>query len=369
VVQAGDSIDLGISSDIKIDQNAVSSDPASKLIVAAGVDRDVSPEEIITFFIKLKKAGIEYSTILTDDPEGAQEIIDDARETLIQPLFGEIDAEGTDRKGTINMTRSQIVTLGVDSGIYIITRDELNVGKSSLNKASTKQGTGISTDFGGPVNIFAEGDINVLESRVLTKFGGDVLAWSDYGNINAGRGSKTTVSASPPQRIWDETLQMYVTQPVAVAVGSGIRTLTYDPDGSEGPKEAPPAGDAYIIAPSGIIDAGEAGISAENLFLGAREVRNIQNIEVAGISVGVSLTPDTAGSIGALTGTGSLTDTSKLAEQVKGLGASRTDNDSQKMSEAFVPNWVKVMVIGFGDDDQQGDEQDGQDRDKDKKKQ
>jgi hypothetical protein len=370
LVQAGDSIDLGISSGIKADQNVVNTKPACKLMVIAGLDRDLSPDEITKFFADLKKAGSDYSSILADDPEGAQKIIDDTRQNIIEPFIGEQDAGDSATKGTINMTKSQIVTLGEDSGIYIISTDALNAGKTSFSSSSEKAGTGISTDFGGPVNIFTVNDINVLESRVMTKFGGDILAWSDKGSINAGRGSKTTVSASPPQRVWDDVLKMYVTQPVAVAVGSGIRTLTYDPDGADGAKQAPPAGDAYIFAPSGIIDAGEAGISAENLFLGAQEVRNIQNIEVAGISVGVTLTPDTSANLGALTGTSGLTDTAKLAEQAAGIGSSRADKDAKQFSETFVPKWVKVMVIGF-EDDGSGDGQDDEekrDNDKDEKK-
>jgi hypothetical protein len=130
--------------------------------------------------------------------------------------------------------------------------------------------------------------------------------------------------------------------------------LTYDPDGFLGPSEAPVAGDAYLFAPQGIIDAGEAGISAQNVILGATEVRNVQNIEVSGTSVGVPTGADSASSLGALAGAGSVTEASQLTQEGTALASARekTMQQGEALAKAFMPTWLKVEFVGFEEEDE-----------------
>src|SRR5208283_5023799 len=107
--------------------------------------------------------------------------------------------------GDIDMTSSQISTSIGQSNIYIIAAGNLNVGQSALPAAgTTNTKTGITTGGGGSINIYANeasGEaVNVNQSRIMTFYDGDITVWSDYGNINAGRGSSTAVSASPPRK-------------------------------------------------------------------------------------------------------------------------------------------------------------------------
>ena len=61
-------------------------------------------------------------------------------------------------------------------------------------------------------------------SRVMTTFGGDILAWSAKGDINAGRGSKTTVLFTPPKLVYDNVGNVEIS-PQVPSSGAGIATL------------------------------------------------------------------------------------------------------------------------------------------------
>jgi filamentous hemagglutinin len=39
----------------------------------------------------------------------------------------------------------------------------------------------------------------VAQSRVFTELGGDIVMWSTNGDLNAGKGKKTSLVTSPPQ--------------------------------------------------------------------------------------------------------------------------------------------------------------------------
>jgi hypothetical protein len=249
------------------------------------------------------------------------------------------------------MTTSQISTNSGKDNIYIIANGQLNVGKSTFfeNEADRAK-TGIFTAGGGAINIFVNGDANVNESRVMTFEGGDITAWSDSGNINAGRGSKEEVIASPPHAspIYDDNQNVigYSVRFTPPAVGSGIRAVTFDPDGAAGPLSAPPAGDIYLFAIRGIIDAGEAGIAGGRVILAATQVLNAGNISFTTGSIGVPSMATATTSIGTLSGTGSATQNSQLLSSASGLGAATAANASQ-MIDDIMTKWLDVKVIDF----------------------
>ena len=115
----------------------------------------------------------------------------------------------------------------------------------------------------------------------MTTFGGDIQIWSAEGDINAGRGSKTTVVYTPPRRIYDAWGNVSLS-PQVPSTGAGIATLNPIPE------VAP--GDIDLIAPLGTIDAGEAGIRVSgNVNVAALQVVNAANIQTQGQSSGIPL--------------------------------------------------------------------------------
>jgi filamentous hemagglutinin len=255
-----------------------------------------------------------------------------------------------DGSGNISMTSSQISTVGGKDDLFVLARSRVDVGKSTFDQNT--QGTGIFTAAGGGINAFSGGDFNVNESRVMTFMGGDITIWSDQGNINAGRGSKTTVSATPPKLIdmGGGNFQLVFQPP---AVGSGIRALTFDPDGGTGPLQAPPAGDIYLFAERGSIDAGEAGIAGNRLVLGAEQVLNAQNISFSAGSVGVPATSEGTVSIGALGGTSALAAGNSALEQNSAVSQALAKNLlATDLADDFIAKWLDVKVLSFDEDEQ-----------------
>ncbi|MGB5156434.1 MAG: filamentous hemagglutinin family protein [Desulfobacterales bacterium] len=360
IIQAGNNIDLGTSKGIQSignGENTALGTKGSDLIVAAGYTRDFLPAETENWFSELHKAVKDYSDLLSDsEMDEAKKMVEKARDTIIYPLLGNSNGE---KKGNINMLLSQISTGSEKDYISIISGGDINVGKSTFVSNAERESTGIYTAAGGAINIFSVGDVNVNESRIMTFGGGDITMWSDRGNVNAGRGSKTAINVSKATyiptyeyiTINGKTIQKVksitrIFKPPAV--GSGIRCLTYDPDGYEGPQTAPPIGDIYVAAPEGVIDAGEAGIAGRNVILGATQVLNAQNISFTGTGVGVPTSTESV-NLGSLTGAGALSEVSKLSEQMAGLASEKGEaaQRAEKMLDDFVAKWLDVKFIGF----------------------
>jgi filamentous hemagglutinin len=380
IVQAGGSIDLGTSLGIKTTGNArntgvLDSAKGSDLYVVAGSrsteDPDKialkSPDEIVKLIdgdkaknIKgLREYGVEYSTLKSQgDAAGAQQRIDEARAKLIDPFFGG-ETYKENSTGTINMTSSQISTNTGKDNIYVMARSQVNVGKTTmiLDKAIAAQkqsNTGIYTAKGGGINIFSGGDQNVNEARVMSFMGGNLTMWSDHGDINAGRGSKTAISASTPtlvpvgEKNPDGTYSQYQLVFNPPSVGSGIRTLTYSPNLGETPPES---GDIYIFAPEGKIDAGEAGIAGNKLVLGATQILNARFITSMVASVGVPSSTTTI-SLGSLAGANSMAGASQMAAQTSALGGSKDKLVKQtNVVDQFLSRLLDVKVINFDTDE------------------
>lgn len=138
---------------------------------------------------------------------------------------------------------------------------------------------GLVTQGGGDIQMYSQKSILLGLSRIMTTFGGDILAWSDTGDINAGRGSKTTVVFTPPRLVYDNYGNISLA-PVAPSTGAGIATLNPIPE--------VPSGDIDLIAPQGTIDAGEAGIRfSGDLNIVAPNIVNAANITGAGKTTGI----------------------------------------------------------------------------------
>ena len=187
---------------------------------------------------------------------------------------------------------------------------------------------GVLSNAGGAIRSVLAGNLNINQGKVITLQGGDILLFSSQGSIDAGRGAKTAVTAS------GET-------------GSGIQTLTSDPDGL-GPLTAPRPGNVYLFAPAGTIDAGEAGIrSSGNIVLNAQTVLNAPNISAGGTTAGVpqvqagSVASALASSAGAPTGSKAAEETAKAAGEAARKAAVAPPPPK--------PTILSVEVLGFGD--------------------
>ncbi|TFF02633.1 filamentous hemagglutinin N-terminal domain-containing protein [Pseudomonas sp. BCA14] len=190
---------------------------------------------------------------------------------------------------------------------------------------------GVITQGAGDIQLYAQGSILLGQSRIMTTFGGSILAWSDSGDINAGRGSKTTVLYTPPKRVYD-TWGNVTLSPNVPSSGAGIATLA--------PIAEVPAGDIDLLAPAGTIDAGEAGIRVSgNVNIAALRVVNAANIQTQGKSSGVPVT--------AAVNTGAMTSASAA-----GAAASQAAEDAARSQQAAAKQGrasiVTVEVLGFG---------------------
>ncbi|WP_448140568.1 filamentous haemagglutinin family protein [Sphingopyxis fribergensis] len=191
--------------------------------------------------------------------------------------------------GNIEIMVSQI--RGESGGDVDLLAPGGSIQLASLAISNTNPGTaGIVTQRGGGVNVVTYGDYIVNQSRTMTADDGDILIWSSYGNIDAGRGRKTSLSVPPvafPINAWGQTnIQLS-----GLPNGAGIATLD-QVDGKQG-------GDVDLYAFNGIVNAGDAGIRASrDLFVGAVEIRGLDNITVGG-ETNVDLTTE-EGSVGPL---------------------------------------------------------------------
>ena len=88
---------------------------------------------------------------------------------------------------------------------------------------------GIVTQGSGDIQIYSKGSVLLGLSRIMTTFGGDILAWSAEGDINAGRGAKTTVVYTPPRRVYDDYGNVD-----AVAAGAVLRRRHRHPQPNPG---------------------------------------------------------------------------------------------------------------------------------------
>lgn len=198
-------------------------------------------------------------------------------------------------------------------------------------------GSGVITQGEGDINFFSQSDILMGQSRVFTTFGGNILAWSAAGDINAGRGSKTTVVYTPQRRVYD-LFGNVALSPSTPNTGAGIATLNPVP-------EVPP-GYIDLIAPLGTVDAGEAGIRVSgDINIAALRVVNADNIQVQGESKGIPVM--------ATVNTGALTNASATASSAASA-AQDTVNRARTQARQNLPSVITVQILGFGDAGQSG---------------
>ena len=243
--------------------------------------------------------------------------------------------------GDIKVYFSRIYTLQGGSIDLLAPGGSVNAGLATpptsfgLNKSPSE--LGVVAQSVGNVSSVSYGDFQVNESRVFAADGGNILVWSTEGDIDAGRGAKTAISAPPPVITIDDQGRPSVQFPAAFT-GSGIQTIAT----TAGRKP----GDVDLFAPRGVVNAGDAGIVAGNLTIAATAVLGASNITVSGTSVGVPV--DTGGLGASLAGASSVassaTNSASMALDSSGKKEDKTPLASSALS------WLDVFVVGFGEE-------------------
>ncbi|ALN85816.1 filamentous hemagglutinin family N-terminal domain protein [Lysobacter capsici] len=190
---------------------------------------------------------------------------------------------------------------------------------------------GILTLDIGDIGLFADRSVLLAQSRIFTQRGGDLLIWSSNGDINAGKGAKTSSDKPPVRYVCDIDHNCRIDAKGLVS-GAGIATLQTVPGAK--------AGDAVLVAPRGTIDAGDAGIRISgNLIVAAQTVANADNIQVDGDSIGIPVARGVD--------TGALSAASSASS---GVNAVAQDMAGQRPALATrdIPALISVQVIGFG---------------------
>ncbi|RVU45101.1 filamentous haemagglutinin family protein [Rubrivivax rivuli] len=272
-------------------------------------------------------------------------VFDEMLGRVVSDLVGTPSAGG----GDILSFQTSIQTQGGSAIDLWAPKGDIVVGLTTPNASRP---VGVLTNQGGAVRSVLSGNFSINQGKVLTAQGGDILIYASQGSIDAGRGAKTSLSTPPPQRrpILDaegNEVGVEIVIP-ASASGSGIQTLSSDPDGL-GPAVQPPAGDIYLFAPAGKIDAGEAGIrSSGNILVNAQVVLNASDIKAAGSSQGVPQVP-TGSLASTLAAAGNTPQAGGAGEDKAAKAAEQAARQATAARQAPRPTVLTVEVLGFGE--------------------
>lgn len=263
--------------------------------------------------------------------------------TTLFPAANPLDpADQSTRYGDIELYFSRVYTLAGGSISLLAPGGEINVGLAqppgSFGIAKTPDQLGIVAEGVGDVNALAYKDFQVNESRVFAADGGNILVWSTDGDIDAGRGAKTAISAPPPTITVNANGQLVVTVSPALT-GSGIQALTTTPGKT--------AGTVSLFAPQGVVNANDAGIVAGNLVVGATAILGANNITFSGTAIG--LPPPTPALGASLAGATSTAAGASSAAQTAFADASRSSASKAPLAESAL-SWIDVFIIGLGDE-------------------
>jgi filamentous hemagglutinin len=242
--------------------------------------------------------------------------------------------------GDLSLYFSRIYTLDGGDIRLVAPGGEINAGlaaaPASFGVGKAPSQLGIVAQSTGSVDAYSFGDFAVNESRVFAADGGNILVWSTRGNIDAGRGAKTAISAPPPTVTFENGVPITIFP--AALTGSGIQTLAVS-KGTE-------PGDVDLFAPHGVVNANDAGIVAGNLTIAATAVLGADNIKVSGVAVG--LPPDTSGLGASLAGVSSVASSAAQAA-TQGVEEGSKRNTTTPVADAAI-SWLDVFVEGFGDE-------------------
>jgi hypothetical protein len=302
-------------------------------IISPGTDLDSLNEEerallaVNVFQLLLRDAGRNFN-----NPESPFYGKWDNGWLAIKTLF----PESTNWNGKI-LTQSRDIRTKMGGDINI-TVPGSGIVMSDTSLGNPLAPPGIITEAGGKVSLFTDESVDIGIGRIFTLQGGDITIWSSKGDIAAGSSSRTVQSAPPTRVIIDPQSASVQTDLAGLATGGGIGVLAT----VEGVKP----GDVDLYAPTGVIDAGEAGIRVTgNINLGAVAVVNANNISAGGTSTGAPTTTVSAPSVS------TISNASSAAAASSAPAAKTNDNKqtgSQNTTVADTPSIFTVEVIGYG---------------------
>ncbi len=235
--------------------------------------------------------------------------------------------------GDVKLFFSKIQTLDGGDINMLVPGGELNAGLAvAFSGRKEPSQLGIVAQKTGDINIYGRDDLQVNSSRIATFGGGNILGWSDLGDIDAGRGARSSVTIPPPVTTINAQGQLETTFSPAVAV-SGIQAATTR-DGIQG--------NVDLFAPNGVIDAGLAGIAGSGVTVGATAILNASNISFSRSSVGVPLGSTTSVAAG-------LTGASNLAAAVNTIAADAAAGNASAAGQGAVASagFLKVEFLGY----------------------
>lgn len=279
-------------------------------------------------YTELRETGVAHNRTGSDYERGY---------TAIRTLFPD-----SNYKGDLRLVYSQIKTeKGGDINI-LVPGGFLNVGLANppgdIGKSASDLGLLALQE--GAIRMMANGSVQVNQSRIFTLQGGDILAWSSTGDIDAGNGAKTATGAPPPTVVVNRATGQVTIDASSSITGSGIGQLLS--------KAGVTAGSVDLIAPAGTVSAGDAGINAVNLNIAAQHVSGLDNIHVSGASSGVPVV-ESAGLSAAVAPKADSNDAARSADQAA-AGARNAAAAGEALKDGFKPTLVSVDVLCFGDE-------------------
>ena len=244
--------------------------------------------------------------------------------------------------GNLDLISSEIYTLSGGDISILVPGGDIDVGLAftPVGVAPRAPGQlGIVAEGSGNIDIYSQGDVNVNASRIFTLGGGNILIWSNEGSIDAGNGSKSSLSVPPPTVLFNADGTVTVNYSGSLA-GSGIRTIQTDP--------SVPAGDVDLDAPVGTVNAGDAGIGAAgNINIAAAHVIGALNINFGGNATGVP--SDLSGLAASLSGVSAVANSATTSS----VSSSVSESNAQKETAPLAQNalsWLEVFVTGLGEE-------------------
>jgi len=298
--------------------------------------------EMQLFYIVLRDTGRNYS-----DPKSAGYRSYATARQAIQTVMN-----GSTGSGNITTWSQDIATANGGNLDLFTPGGGVTMGSINYKAAGSSVAPGIITEGGGAINIFTKQNVDIGIGRIFTLKGGDIMIWSDQGNIAAGASSKTVQSAPPTQVLVDPQSALVEADLAGLATGGGIGTLQTVIG------IAPSAVD--LDAPSGVIDAGDAGIrSSGNLHLAATAILNAANIQVGGLSVGVP--PPAASSAPAAApapapAPASAPSSASTAAAAASSAADKAADKTAANQAEETPSVFSIDIMGYGGGDGDGGE-------------
>lgn len=199
---------------------------------------------------------------------------------------------------TSEQASRRVTRFGVDPTASLVYGQILNSNVEAISSIPIGY-EGVLTLRGGNINAFTDGDFRVNQSRVFSQAGGDITLWSSNGDLNAGQGPKSA-SNFPPITVRFDLDGFSEVDSAGSVAGAGIGAFKRSP--------SDPDSAVILVAPVGLVDAGDAGVRASgDIFVAAARVANADAFNAGGSISGVPalapgatvVTPTSAGSAAA----------------------------------------------------------------------